>query len=76
MKLNEDKCHLLVSGHKYENLWVKMGHEKNWESSKQISPGMEIRRIFNFDDYVFSLCKKPGKTNIVNEIISSISESL
>ena len=25
MKLNKDKCHLLVSGHKYENVWVKMG---------------------------------------------------
>ena len=29
MKLNKDKCHLLVSGHKYENVWVKMGDEKN-----------------------------------------------
>ena len=29
MKLNKDKCHLLVSGHKYENVWVKMEDEKN-----------------------------------------------
>ena len=28
MKLNKDKCHLLVSGHKYENVWVKMGDEQ------------------------------------------------
>ena len=35
MKLNKDKCHLLVSGHKYENVWVKMEDEKNWESAKQ-----------------------------------------
>ena len=34
MKLNKDKCHLLVSGHKYENVWVKMGDEKIWESGK------------------------------------------
>ena len=27
MKLNKDKCHLLVSGHKFENVWVKMGDE-------------------------------------------------
>ena len=35
MKLNKDKCHLLVSGHKYENVWVKMGDEQIWESAKQ-----------------------------------------
>ena len=24
MKLSEEKCHLLVSEYKYENVWVKM----------------------------------------------------
>ena len=28
MKLNQDKCHLLVSGSKYENVWAKMGKKK------------------------------------------------
>ena len=28
MKLNKNKRHLLVSGHKYENVWVKLGDEK------------------------------------------------
>ena len=28
MKLNKEKCHLLFSGHKYENVWVEMGDEK------------------------------------------------
>ena len=28
MKLNDDKCHLLVSGHKYENMWVQTGKLK------------------------------------------------
>ena len=28
MKFNEDKCHLLIAGHKYENVWVKVGKEK------------------------------------------------
>ena len=31
MKLNKDKCHFLVSGHKYENVWVKMEDEQIWE---------------------------------------------
>ena len=42
MKLNKDKCHLLVSGHKYEDVWVKMGDEKIWETAKQKLLGMEI----------------------------------
>ena len=25
MKLNQDKCHLLVSGHKHETIWAKIG---------------------------------------------------
>ena len=61
MKLNKDKCHLLFSGHKYENIWVKMGDERIWESAKQKLLGKEVGRYLNFDDHVFSLCKKAGR---------------
>ena len=61
MKLNKDKCQLLVLGHKYENVWVKMGDEKNWKSAKQKVLGIEIGRILNLDDHVISLCKKAGR---------------
>ena len=33
MKLNTDKCHLLVSGNKNEHMWVKVGNDKIWESN-------------------------------------------
>ena len=26
MKLSEDKCHLLVAGHRYESLWANWGN--------------------------------------------------
>ena len=42
MKLNQDKCHLLVSGYKNENVWVNVGKEKIWESNKQRLLGSEI----------------------------------
>ena len=45
MKPNKDKCHLLISGHKYQkyqNVWVKMGDEKIWERAKQNLIEMEI----------------------------------
>ena len=35
MNLNQDKCHLLVSGYKQENDWAQIGDEKIWESNKQ-----------------------------------------
>ena len=61
MKLNKDKCHLLISRHKYENVWVKIGDEKNWESAKQKLLGIKIGRNLNFDDHVISLCYKAGR---------------
>ena len=35
MKLNDDKCHLLISIHKYENVWAQIGNARIWESKTQ-----------------------------------------
>ena len=61
MKLNEDKCHLLVSGYKFENIWAKIGKTKIWESKSQKQLGVEIDRTLNFNDHVRTLCNKAGK---------------
>ena len=42
MKLNQEKCHLVVSGHKHENIWAKIGQTKILESRKQKLLGVEI----------------------------------
>ena len=34
MKLNQDKCYLLVSGYKHQNAWAQIGAEMIWKSSK------------------------------------------
>ena len=60
MKSNLDKCHLLVSGHKLETVWAKIGGTKIWESNKQKLLDVIINRNLNFDEYVFHLCKKAG----------------
>ena len=65
MKLNQDKCNLLVLGLKYENVWAKSGKTKIWESKKQKLLGVEIDRTLNFDEKVicfseiikFHVCK-------------------
>ena len=33
MKLNTDKCHLLISGNKNEQMWAKLDRDIVWESN-------------------------------------------
>ena len=61
MKLNQDKCHLLVSGHKHETVWVNIGETKIWESNKQKLLGVVIDRNLNFNEYDFNLCRKADR---------------
>ena len=61
MKLNQDKCHLLVSGHKHETVWVNIGETKIWESNKQKLLGVVIDRNLNFSEYDFNLCRKADR---------------
>ena len=42
MKLNQDKRHLLISGHKHENVRAQIGDEIIWESNKQKLLGLQI----------------------------------
>ena len=71
MKLNDDACHLLVSGHKDENVWAQIGKAKIWESKTQNLLGVEIERTLNFDEHVKSLCKKAGRKLSVLSRLSS-----
>ena len=61
MKLNQGKCHLLVSGYKHENVWAQTRDEIIWESNKQKLLSLQIDRNLNFNECVSSLCKKAGK---------------
>ena len=74
MKLNQDKCHLLVSGYKHENIWAQIGEVKNWESSKQKLLRFVIDRDLNFNEYVSSLCKKAGrKLSVLSRLLKLMS---
>ena len=48
MKLNQDKCHLLVSGYKNENAFAHRANAKNWESNKQKLQGLHIEKKSEF----------------------------
>ena len=32
MKMNSEKCHLFISGNKFEHLWTKIGNNRIWEN--------------------------------------------
>ena len=61
MKLNQDKYHLIISGHKSEAIWAKIGQTKIWESKNRKLLGVIIDRQLNFDEYLISLYKKARK---------------
>ena len=60
MKSNQDKCHLLVSGYKNENVLANIGNEKIWDSNKRKLLGLDIDRNLNFNEHASSLCRKAG----------------
>lgn len=57
MKLNTDKCHLIVAGHKHEYIWAKIGSDSIWESSQQRLLGVTIDNKLRFNNHITDLCK-------------------
>ena len=60
MKLNTDKCHLLIPVNKYEHIWAKLGEELIWEETSVKLLGVTIDRQLKFDKHVFDICTKAG----------------
>ena len=48
MKLNDSKCHLLVSGHKFEHVSAVLGEARIWESDSETLLGVKIDNKLNF----------------------------
>ena len=55
MKLNEDKCHLLVQGYKHESITAKIGDARIWEPNKQKLLGVHVDKTLPFDEEVSNL---------------------
>ena len=58
MKMNSDKCHLFVSGHKYEHLWAKIGNDKIWETRTVKLLDITIGNELKFDEHFSNVCLK------------------
>ena len=46
MKLNEDKCDLLIAAHKYESISPKFDETKSWQSNKQKLLRLQIDKTY------------------------------
>ena len=52
IKLNQDRCDLLILGHKYRGAWENIGSCKIWESSDQKLLGVNIDYNSKFSHYI------------------------
>ena len=61
MKLNDDKCHLLVFGDKTNDVSVTVGNSLIKESTEEKLLGVTIDKDLSFKNHLDSLCKKASQ---------------
>ena len=57
MKLNPDKCHLLVAGNKHEHIYAKIGDSCIWESRETRLLGLSLDNKLKFENHIVGLIK-------------------
>ena len=74
MKLNSEKCHLLVSGHHSEEIFINIGNKRIWESKNFELFGIMIDKDLKFDKHVSKICSKANrKLNVLLRMQSFLS---
>ena len=61
MKLNEDKCHLMIFGGKSDEVYVKIGEANVKESKEEKLLGIMFDQTLSFKQHVKTLCKKASQ---------------
>ena len=59
VKLNENKCHFLLSGYKHEMTFAKIGQSRIWEKQKLL--GVTVDKHLKFEEHIVQQCKKAGQ---------------
>ena len=59
--MNSDKRHLLVVGHKFDQIWAKIGTDLIWESNSVKLLGITIDNHLKFDKCISLLCIKANR---------------
>ena len=63
MKINTDKCHLLVLENKNGQMWVKLERDKVWESNDVKLLGITLNNKLKLDKCVSNICSEGSKGN-------------
>ena len=58
MKLKTNKCHLLISGHKNEQMYAKLEKDIVWESTNVKPLRITLDNNLKFEEHVFNICSK------------------
>ena len=75
MKLNEDKCKLIICGKKNENISVKVGSAEIWEEQFVTLLGICIDNKLSFDKYISKIVKKAnGKIAVIQRSFRYLSK--
>ena len=61
MTLDTDKCYLLMSGNKNEQMWAKLDRDIVWESNDVKLLGITLDNNLKFDKHVFNICSKANR---------------
>ena len=61
MTLNADKCHLLFSGHRHEQMFASLSDETIWEENAVKLLGILIDSNLTFNDHLKVICKKASQ---------------
>ena len=59
--MNSDKCHLFISGHKFEHLWAKTGDDKICKTGTVKLLGVTIDNELKFDEHLNNVCLKANR---------------
>ena len=57
MKLNQGKCHFIISGNTPEHLWAGVGENLERESRQEKLLGLNIDKNLNFNEHLSIICK-------------------
>ena len=73
MKLNQAKCHFLISGNTHEYLWARVGEHVIWESAQEKLLGLTIDKNLNFEAHLLDVCKKAsGKVTALARLVKLV----
>ena len=52
------KCEFLITGHRFEHLWLNVGETQVWKKNQVKLLGIAIDNELKFDDHITKICRK------------------